>query len=200
MFYRDPNNRLGYMPVPKNASSTHSAFFQKNGWTREDEFDKHVDLFSHIQDPWKRFKKGMAQLAWINNERNFTAVRKGPFFKMIFFNPHIMPISMQFSEVVDRVHFIPIDSRHSTEELTNHWLREKGVDLEISRNDRKHEANVRKRAYQVETDEYFETHYSYKRYVLELHERDFELWRAAHRYYELPEPKTNWLQKFLKRI
>ena len=96
MYYRDPNSRLGYIPINKNASSTFSAFVQKQGWQRIDgEFEPDVKLFAHIQNPWKRFVNGMAQLAWINNERKFSAVAKGPFFKMALLDPHIMPISIQ---------------------------------------------------------------------------------------------------------
>lgn len=200
MYYRDPNSNLAYLPIHKNASTTFSHLVQRAGWKQvhKDVLDPDVILWGHIQNPWTRYVKGMAQVAWLNNERSFTVVRQQPFFKMAFLNPHLLPISVLYPHFCNDMKFIPMDATIHCNQLTNEFLEEHGSELRVSNRDMAHVASTNKNLYQKEVSTWMESNYPYKKIVLELHARDFELYRQSMTPFIPAEP--NWLQKFLKRI
>lgn len=202
MYYRDPSSNLVWVNVPKNASSTMSSLVQRQGWIRLTASDPIDDLqfFGLIQNPWVRFVKGMAEMAWANNERSFDQVRKSPFFKMIFINPHLLPISIQYPVVSTRAKWIPMDSNQSTNDLLNQFFETSGSLTRIKTTDIKNRSSVRKIEYQKQVEHWLMNRYPYRQVITDLLEKDFELWRESTKPPKIIPDKLSWHQRFLKRI
>lgn len=181
MFYRDPNSNLCYFPIQKNASTTFQTFFQSNGWQVVDkETAVKCQLFSHIQDPWTRYVKGMTELAYNQNERSFNSV-KTTFWKDVILDPHITPIvslTHGFTELID---FIPIDLDISSTDLTNDYLAEHKCNLRITKKDNRYVSTSKKLVYKKQVEKFL-IERNLKR-VLPLLEEDINLYTFWHDSY-----------------
>lgn len=202
MFYADPHTKLGYIPIHKNASSTFINLFQRNRWHRFnlDKIQSNDILFSHIQNPWQRYIKGLTEMAWLDNERSFTIVRRKSYFKAALLNPHIMPISIMTHGYTDRIHFIPIDFEVSAVDLTNQFLEQHKSKLRTTEIDRLHSANLKKQAYKKEVETWVNTKHPYSKQVKLLLTEDFKLYRDALDHYKNPVIPQSWFHRSLKRI
>lgn len=198
MFYCDPDSLLGWLPVYKNASTTMGGVVQNNGWNLVSDVSNDTQLFGIIQNPWRRFSKGIAELAWTANERSFEQARRSPYFRMAFFDKHLLPISVQYPEYLNRIHWIPMDSPVPVNQLLNEYFEEHGSNTRITDRDIKHKSSQRKLAYQSEVDTYLMTQYPYRKFVNELNNKDFEMWRIS--LIIKPVVIPSLFQKFLKRI
>lgn len=202
MFYRDPSSKLVWAQVHKNMSSTMHKIITNYGWEEITQPSNDLHLFCIIQDPWRRFCKGMAEIAWLENERNFEQVRKGPFYKMSFMNQHLLPISIQYSDTLDMLHAIPMDANeYNVNDLLNQLFETHNSATRISMHDTMHKSNTRKLAYQTKVQKWLETDYQYRNEVRLLYKGDYDLWEWAH---AAIQPATinelSWFQRFLKRI
>jgi hypothetical protein len=199
MYYCDPDSLLAWLPVYKNASTTMGGVMQTNGWHLTSPAPgPDIQLFGIIQNPWRRFSKGIAELAWTANERSFEQARRSPYFRMAFFDLHLLPISVQYPEYIDRVHWIPMDSPVPVNQLLNEYFEQHGSKTRITDRDIKHRSSPRKLVYQSEVDTYLMTQYPYRIYVNELNKTDFGMWRDSLIVKQVAQP--NLLQRFLKRI
>lgn len=202
MYYRDPDSDLVWAVVPKNASSTMNGLITKHGWKSITQPNHDLHIFCIVQNPWRRFCKGMAEIAWLENERSFEQVRKGPFFKMAFMNQHLLPISVQYPDTFDLLYAIPMDAPgHDVNDLLNDLFEQHGSNTRITPRDIMHKSNSRKLAYQTKVQEWLDTDYPYRKEVRQLYQDDFELWEWSHAAIQPPaQVEPTWIQKFLKRI
>lgn len=182
-----------------------SSLTQTNGWQRITEVKlvpKSCHIFCLIQNPWTRFCKGMAENAWIQNERNFSQVRKGGYYKMSFINPHLLPISVQYAEAMPYMNYVPMDApEHNVNDLLNKMFEEHGSSTRLEPHQNKHVSRVRKQEYQKEVREWLEgKQYPYRQVIHHLNRDDFQNWRAALKSVDPQVEETTWFQKFLKRM
>lgn len=199
MYYRDPNSKLGYIPIHKNASTTYNQFFQKAGWERLDgKMPNNITYFSHIQNPWVRYCKGLAQLAWNEHERNFEFVLRNKFFKTALFNPHIMPISLMYPDMYNNIEFILLDGSENPNDLTNNWLHNHNIEISIDPAKRSNAASNKKQSYQKQVMKWVNDKHPYKQQIISLLETDLQLWRDASK--PLPDIRKTWGQKLRNLI
>ena len=201
MYYRDPNSDLVWAQVQKNMSSTMTGLITNNAWKPVTTPTDDLHVFCIVQNPWRRFCKGMAEIAWLNNERSFEQVRKGPFFKTAFMDQHLLPISIQYAETFDQLYAIPMDSQdHDVNDLLNNLFELHGSKTRITVRDTIHKSNSRKLLYQAKVQEWLETDYPYRKEVMRLYQDDYDLWDWANAALLPQVVETTWLQRFLKRI
>ena len=199
MFYLCPTKPIGYIPIHKNASTTFNRAFQQAGWKRIDsKMPDDIKYFSHIQNPWNRYCKGMAQLAWNENERSFEHVLRNKFFKTALFNPHIMPISLMYPDVCDKIEFILLDGLENPNDLTTNWLQDNDIDVIVDPSKIRNVASKKKQAYQKQVLNWVNDCHPYKQHIIRLLEADFDLWQLARN--PMPDLKISWGQKLRNLI
>jgi hypothetical protein len=201
MFYKCPTKPLGYIPIHKNASTTFVTFFQREGWVWSDDqaLLNKIQLFSHIQSPWRRYIKGVTELAWNTNERNFKAVRQMPFFKNAMLDGHLLPISIITHGITDKIHFIPIDIEVDSITLTNQFLKQHRCKSEISRRDNQHQSSLKKQLYQKEVETWINAKHLYSKQVKLILKDDFALYQSVLDIHSAALP-VSWWRTFLNRI
>lgn len=136
-----------YLPTQKNASTFYRRCFIAMGWETvifEDvKSNTDIKFFSYIQNPDVRHTKGIAELIKMlhGRERRYPRlIKKLPydFLATIIcsggFDGHSMPITYFWQEVLDRIHWIPIDltvdgQSVDSETLTNDYLAEHDLPL-----------------------------------------------------------------------
>lgn len=204
MFYRDLTSDLVWTVVPKNMSSTMSSLTQKQGWQRITKFElvpKHCHIFCLIQNPWNRFCKGMAENAYIVNERSFEQVRKGGYYKMSFMNSHLLPISAQYPDAMPYMQYVAMDHPdHPVTDLLNDMFERHNSTTRLLAKDNKHVSNSKKKAYQTEVKKWLTESYPYRKQVDHFNAEDFQNWRAALRSLDPQVEQQTWFQKLLKRM
>jgi hypothetical protein len=204
MYYCDPTSDLVWAVVPKNMSSTMSNVTDVYNWKRIDNFahiPKHRHIFCIIQNPWRRFVKGMAENAWITNERSFELVRKMPFYSMSFMNNHLLPISSTYNQALPYMNYVPMDhADRPAIDLLNVLFEKHGSVSRINSQRNRHISSKRKQAYQLEVEDWLVNRYQYRKQVEVFNRTDFINWRAAIVSVDKNEPVDNWLQRSLKRI
>jgi len=198
MFYRDPTSDLVWTVVPKNMSTTMSHLVVANGWEQYTRFElvpKHLYIFSIIQNPWTRFCKGMAENAWIANERSFEMVRKMPYYKMAFMNPHLMPISAQYPEAIPYMNYVPMDAPgYPAIDILNALFEQHGSQMRISAHDNQHVSSTKKLAYQADVAKWLTDQYPYKKQVQYFNQVDFDNWRISIKALDPEIEKRTWFQ------
>lgn len=199
MFYQSPTSRLVYLPIHKNASTTFVRFFQRAGWVKVDKPKHNAIIFSHIQNPWQRYIKGVTELAWNMNERSFKNVRQMPFFKTAMLDLHLLPISIIANEYLDRIHFIPIDASIDSIVLTNQFFELHNCTLRVSNIDNLHIANLKKQAYKKEVEAWVAAKHLHRQHVKLLLKEDFKLYQSVLNELHSPAP-VSWWASLLKRM
>ncbi len=209
MFYRDPTSDLVWAHVPKNMSTTMGNVVSTYRWERFEHFGlvpKHLHVFCIIQNPWTRFSKGMAELAWTKDERSFERARKDRFWRMAFFDSHLLPISVQIPEALPYLHYVPMDApTRQADDLLNELFVAHGSSTRITANLHKHVSNERKRKYQVEVSAWLREKYPYRAQVNHFNSVDHAAWNVAVDPYRVTpmltqEPELSFLGKLRKRI
>lgn len=183
MYYRDPTSDLVWVYIPKNMSTTMGAVVNHYRWQRVDNIGlipKTCHVFSIIQNPWTRFCKGMAELAWTMDEKSFERVRKDRFWRMAFIDSHLMPISVQVPEALPYLNYVPMDAPTRTaDDLLNELFVAHGSTTRVTVNLHQHVSQPRKVAYQKEVRAWLEEKYPYRKQVNQINSYDHEQWHRA---------------------
>jgi len=126
--YVNESNKLAYLLVAKNASSTFENLFKKLDWTPS-QFDllpQDFTVFSHIRDPIDRHFKGTAE--FINNAR-LGHLLDDPDWQKVWatavMDLHSYPLA--WSVVGRTVEWIPIHERLDTNKITIEFLKKYNV-------------------------------------------------------------------------
>lgn len=103
-----------WLSVAKNASTAFEAFFTDKGWNKqtllETEINSGTKIFGHIADPNKRHTKGLVTYLTITKQ---THLLDDPIYQSMLisstFDTHTYSITSMIPQLVDRVHWIPLD-------------------------------------------------------------------------------------------
>jgi hypothetical protein len=102
------------MPVLKNASTTYANYFKNLGWIEIEDNkireDKNLKLFGHIQNPDIRHTKGLTQ--WLYTNKFIDLLdddRIASIICSLFLDEHTYSLEITFSDLLDRIHWIPLD-------------------------------------------------------------------------------------------
>ena len=198
MYYRDPTSDLVWADVPKNMSSTMANIVGINKWEKIPTFalvPKHLHIFCIIQNPWRRFCKGMAENAWLANERSFDMARKNSFYQMSFMNNHLLPISAIHCDAMPYMNYIAMDHvDFPASSVLNSLFERHGSITCLKPHLNQHVSSKRKQAYQLEVETWLVNKYPYRKQVDIFNQTDYQNWRAALRKLDpVVEPKT-WYQ------
>jgi len=199
MYYRDPNSELVWADVPKNMSSTMSNIVGINKWQQYAKFElvpKHLHIFCIIQNPWRRFVKGMAENAWLANERSFATARKTSFYQMSFMDRHLLPISALHPDAMPYMNYVAMDhSDHLVSDILNELFVQHQSATRIKGHLNKHVSSKRKQDYQIEVEKWLINRYPYRKQVEIFNQIDFQNWRAALNALDPEIESSTWFQR-----
>ena len=154
-----------------------------NKWEQIPKFElvpKHLHIFCIIQNPWKRFAKGIAEIAWQTNERSFDVVRRTPYFQMSFMNNHVLPISALYPAAPPYMNYVAMDHpEYAAIDVLNGLFEKHNSTTRIESHQNKHVASKRKKAYQLEVEQWLVSKYPYRSQVDLFNQHDYRHWRAA---------------------
>ena len=128
------HQNLAYLPIPKNGSTTYTAFFKSMGW--EDGHCEHLPasctIFSHIQSPVIRHFKGTAEYIVQNNLEHL--VDNADWIKVwhtAVMDLHSYPITWALGkEMCDRIFWLPLsDDYECNNRMLIEWLTSNSVDV-----------------------------------------------------------------------
>jgi len=165
-----------YIPIEKNASSTHKSFFKGAGWNKQplDDVKRYNKFFSHIQDPKTRFIKAIAELNWSHK----TEIGSNDFHKRIF-DWHMLPVCAYTQGL--HVDWIIMDHpTKSCNELTNAYFERNNLDLIIGESNIHYKAIPEKKIYQEQARELFETDPIISKYFSYIFRDDIELYKYVY--------------------
>lgn len=197
--------KIAYFPVNKNASTTYGTFFKSSGWTSVSAEKKIFDefaVFSHIQDPWTRYIKGICQLAHYEYHKNYQGAIRDPKFAKYLIDPHLLPISA-LTRYYQQIHFIPIDIGKNSIALTNDFLLTHGYDNLLNQKHIRHQATDLKKIYYQQFNSLLEKNRQTFDLIFADDRRLYQQWVS---YYTEPEeeptvePSVEATPDFLNRI
>jgi hypothetical protein len=204
MFYGDPTSDLVWVDVPKNMSSTMNNIVGINKWQRYTTFEqvpKNLHIFCIIQNPWRRFVKGMAENAWTVNERSFVTVCKTHFYQMSFMQRHTLPISAIYPDVMPYMNYVAMDHLdYTATNVLNDLFERHHSTARIASNLNKHVSPARKIKYQLEVEQWLLNSYKHRKQVDYFNQVDHNNWRSALKALDPKVESRTWLQRFLNRI
>lgn len=193
----NPSKKWCYIAIKKNCSMTFSTFLQQNGWTdvsMRDAEELNCRYFSHIQNPFERYYKGIAEILYKQPDAQVHLMQNG-LIPTMFLDDHVLPISVLTNDISRFIHFIPMDYyKYSCNELTNDFFAENNIDLKIRNGDVKHVSSTKKKPFQQKVRKQLEI--GYNSYLRVLYATDLKLHNAAIKRISSPplelfvEPKT----------
>ena len=132
--YVYPYKPLAYLPITKNASSTFTSVFRARGWKLQqlDQLDDSYQVFGHFRDPIDRHFKGTAEFLSANNLAHMI---RDPDWQKIWMSAvmdiHSYPITWALGPRADKIHWIPISRKISTNYLTHRYLLSHNIDANL---------------------------------------------------------------------
>ena len=137
MFQFFTNNRLAWLRVLKNGSSSYAFLFEQLGWEKHDLYKTKIDpasltWFGLLRDPNVRHSMGIVQYLM---EQQLQACIDEPLCHPLLtsacLDAHSMPITAQIPEsIVQRAHWFVIDhNRYNHEDLLRNFLRSHKFEL-----------------------------------------------------------------------
>jgi len=124
------NDRLGYVPITKNASTAYTSLFKSLGWQRVqlDQLGTDVELFGHFRDPIDRHFRGTAEFLCQNQ---ITHLVEDTAWQQVWIRSvmdiHGYPVTWAMGNHARKCHWIPINERLDVDLLTQKYLASKGV-------------------------------------------------------------------------
>lgn len=179
-----------YMPVLKNASSTYMKFFREMGWVDYPQHlirkNENLKLFGHIQNPDVRHTKGLVEWAFLTGaERYFFDINLAPLLCSGMHDNHTNSLSHYYSDLIYRIHWIPMDISIPVHELTNDYMKENGLSFTVDESynfnesgESKKEKYKRVQQIKKKLNDRLQSNL-----IIILH-RDIELWEDAKQNYE----------------
>lgn len=192
-----------YVYVFKNASSTYNSFLMQMGWktiTSRVVFRlKHkFKLFGHIQDPNTRHTKGIIEYMYANN-----LDQTEDWESLLKVVPEdddlIVPISTVYRELIDLIHWIPLDleikkQKISSNDLTNMYFRDNDLPFVIDDRFFPHnQSDQQKKHLQQSLHAYKIAHGFYQSYA--RYAQDEATWIGSKSYYTDYLKTHNLLEK-----
>lgn len=147
--YRYKN--LGYVSIPKCASTYYTSFFKTNGWEKTSigKLDDSVNLFGLIMDPTMRWLKGMTQfvisVVGVNGATDQTLEK----IMELAVTPdiHTIPYRTYMGRYLEKINWIPM-SILDDQEIKNcmmSFFKKHGHDIQLPTNDERiHKSNDKK--------------------------------------------------------
>lgn len=123
---------VGYVPIPKNASTTYTRLFADLGWTRTqlDQVDPDIEIFGHFRDPITRHFSGTVEFLCQNH---ITHLAEDPVWQQVWVKAvmdiHGYPITWSMGPRAQRCHWIPMHQRLDVDALTRRYLAQHGIVL-----------------------------------------------------------------------
>ncbi len=125
--------KIAYLPINKNASSTFSNVFSpERGWsiTQLDLLDDSYEIFSHFRDPIDRHFKGTVEFLI---QQNLTHLIDDPDWQKVWvrsvMDRHSYPLTWALGNYASKIHWIPIHKLLPTNLLTHKYLMARGIDM-----------------------------------------------------------------------
>lgn len=192
-FFVQPDKKLVYFPINKNASTTFIQYFKKKPeWIYTDVWESDYNSyvwFSHIQNPHTRYIKGVSEVIYQN--RLLSYLNQSPinqFILRIYYDKHVISISDIFGDAVQCVNFIPMEG--DCNRRTYNFLSSFELDYEdllkfksLNKADRSKASIHRQVSELVETPKMKQ---SYLKYIKPFYAKDEELWKQAQGKTEYP--------------
>ena len=132
--YVYPHKPIAYLPITKNASTTFTSVFKSRGWKLQqlDKLDDGYQIFGHFRDPIERHFKGTAEFLV---QQNLTHMIRDTDWQKIWMSAvmdmHSYPITWSLGSRADKIHWIPISRKISTNYLTHRYLLSHELDLNL---------------------------------------------------------------------
>jgi len=122
------------LPITKNASTTFTMAFKTQGWQLQqlDQLGDDYHIFGHLRDPIERHFKGTAEFLVKNN---LSRMLQDPEWQKIYTHAvmdiHSYPITWSLGSRADKIKWIPISKKISTNYLTQRYLKSHQIDINL---------------------------------------------------------------------
>jgi len=126
-------DKVGYVPITKNASTTYTKLFSSMGWQRTqlDLISNDIQLFGHFRDPIQRHFQGTVEFLCQNHIHHLV---EDPVWQKVWtrsvMDIHSYPITWAMGvNHSQRCHWIPMHKQLDVDLLTRKYLSQHGITL-----------------------------------------------------------------------